>query len=83
MAVEELLEIRFRPSGIEPVTWVGSSLASLLGNGLVVGSNLLEKSVTLAWLGNGNAMLVSKGLELRVGPATETLVCFQGPIHSK
>jgi hypothetical protein len=67
--VEPSLDVRVRPRGVEPVTGVGSGLAELVGGGLVVFTDSLEKGVTLAGLGNGDAVLVGKSLDLRVGPA--------------
>jgi hypothetical protein len=74
MAIEELLEIRLRPSFVEPVSWVGGGLASLLGHRFIVGANFLEESVTGPWLWYGDIMLVSESLELRVGPTTHVSV---------
>jgi hypothetical protein len=67
--IEPCLDVRVRPGRVEPVTGVGSGLAELVGRGLVVLTDSLEKGVTLAGLGNRNAVLVGKSLELRVGPA--------------
>ena len=67
--VKPSLDIRVRPGCIEPVTRIGSSLRDLVGSGLVVLTNCLEKGITLAGLGNRNAVLVGKRLELGVGPA--------------
>jgi len=67
--IEPRLDIRVRPRRVEPVARVGSSLAELVGSRLVVLTNGLEERVTLAGLGDGNAILVGEGLELRVGPA--------------
>jgi hypothetical protein len=57
---------RLGPGLVEPVAGVGGSLASLLGNILVVGSKFLKEGISLSWLRNGNAVLVSEGLELGV-----------------
>jgi hypothetical protein len=67
--IEPGLEVRVRPGGVEPVTGVGSSLADLVSGGLVVLADSLNERVTLAGLGNRNAVLVGESLELRVGPA--------------
>lgn len=55
---------RLGPRLVDPVTRVRSSLTSLLGDGLVVRANLLEKSVSGAGLRNWDAVLVREGLEL-------------------
>lgn len=66
--IEPGLNVRIGPRRVEPVTGVGSSLAELSSSGLVVLTDSLEERVALAGLGNGNAVLVGEGLELRVGP---------------
>jgi hypothetical protein len=70
--IEPRLEVRVRPRSVEPVTRVVSSLGSLVGNGLVVLADRLQERVTLAGLGNGNAVLVGESLELRVGPSVDS-----------
>jgi hypothetical protein len=67
--IEPSLDVRVRPRRVEPVTGVGGGLAKLVGGGLVVLADGLEERVTLAGLGNGNAVLVGESLELRVGPS--------------
>jgi hypothetical protein len=67
--VKPSLEVRVRPGRVEPVTGVVDGLLGLLGGGLVVVTDGGEKRVTLAGLGNRDAMLIGEGLELRVGPA--------------
>ena len=52
MGIKPLLEVRLGPGLVQPVTRVGSSLASLLSDGLVARAGLLEKGITLAGLGN-------------------------------
>lgn len=52
MGIEPLLEVRLGPGLVQPVTGVGSGLASLLGDSLVAGAGLLEEGITLAGLGN-------------------------------
>lgn len=69
MDVKEFLQVRLRPSRVEPVTWVGSSLASLLCDRFIVRADLLDKSIALAWLRNWDTVLICECLELRVGPA--------------
>jgi hypothetical protein len=66
--VQPRLEIRVGPGLVEPVTGVGSVLRGLVGDRLVVLAGSLEERVTVAGLGNRKAVLISKGLELRVGP---------------
>jgi hypothetical protein len=66
--IEPGLQVRVGPGFVEPVTGVVDSLGDLVGSGLVVLADRLEEGVALAGLGNGNAMLVGKGLQLRVGP---------------
>lgn len=58
VGVKPLLEIRLGPRLVQPVTGVGGSLASLLGNGLVVGSDLLQERVAGAGLRDCNEGLV-------------------------
>jgi hypothetical protein len=69
--VEPGLQVRVRPGLVEPVTRVVGAFGDLVRGRLVVLTDRLEKSITLAGLGHGNAMLVSERLELRVGPAME------------
>lgn len=57
---------RFRPGLIKPVSRVGSCLAGLLGYSLIVGADLLEKSIASAGLGYRNIVLVGERLELRI-----------------
>lgn len=71
--VEPGLEIRFGPGVIEPVARIVGMLVDLVGRGLVIGANGLEERVAFAWLGNGDAVLVSKSLQLGVGPAASLL----------
>ena len=52
MGIKPLLEIRLGPGLVQPVTGVGSSLTSLLSDGVVAGTGLLEEGITLAGLGN-------------------------------
>lgn len=52
MGIEPLLQVRLGPGLIQPVTRVGGSLASLLSDGLIAGTGLLEEGITLAGLGN-------------------------------
>ena len=67
--IEPRLEVRVGPGSVKPVTGVVGSLRSLLSDGLVVLANGLQKGVALAGLRDGNAVLVSEGLQLRLGPA--------------
>jgi hypothetical protein len=67
--VEPRLDVRVGPRRVEPVAGVGSGLAELCSGRLVVLADGFEERVALAGLGNGNAVLVSESLELRVGPA--------------
>jgi hypothetical protein len=69
--IEPRLEVRVGPGSVEPVAGVVGSLLGLLGYGLVVVTNGSEKGITLAGLGDGNAVLVGKGLELGVGPTAD------------
>ena len=69
--IEPRLEVRVRPGSVEPVTGVVGSLLGLLGYGLVVVTDGSEERVTLAGLGNGNAVLIGESLELRVGPTAD------------
>jgi hypothetical protein len=69
--VEPRLEVRVRPGSVEPVTGVVGSLLGLLGCGLVVVTDGCEKRVTLAGLGDGDAVLVGKSLELRIRPTAD------------
>jgi hypothetical protein len=66
--VEPGLEVRVGPRSVEPVTRVVVGLLGLLCGGLVVLTDSLQEGVTLAGLGDRNAVLVGEGLELRVGP---------------
>lgn len=75
--VEPGLEVRVRPGSVEPVAWVVCGLLGLVRGGLVVVTDSCEKRVTLAGLGDGNAMLVGEGLELGVGPAVDLLVTME------
>jgi hypothetical protein len=72
--VEPSLEVRVRPGSVEPVTGVVGGLLGLLGGGLVVVTDGGKKRVTLAGLGNRDAVLVGEGLKLRIRPAVELLV---------
>lgn len=67
--IEPRLEVRVGPGSVKPVTGVVGGLRSLLGDRLVVLANGLQKRVALAGLRDGNAVLVSEGLQLRLGPA--------------
>ena len=67
--IEPGLQVRVGPRFVEPVTGVVCVFRDLVRSGLVVLTDSLEKGVTLAGLGNGDAVLVGKGLELRLGPA--------------
>ena len=69
--IEPRLEVRVRPGSVEPVTGVVGSLLGLLGCGLVVVTDGCEKRVTLAGLGDGDAVLVGKSLELRIRPTAD------------
>jgi hypothetical protein len=71
--IEPGLQVRVGPRFVQPVTRVVDSLGELVGSRLVVLADRLEEGVTLAGLGNGNAILVGKGLQLRIGPA----ICCQ------
>lgn len=68
MGVKKLLEVRLRPSLIEPVSWVSGGLTDLLGHGFIIRTSSLKESVTGSWLWYGYIVLVSESLELRVGP---------------
>jgi hypothetical protein len=52
MGVEPLLEVGLGPRRIQPVSGIGSRLAGALSSSLVVGSSLLENSVSRAGLRN-------------------------------
>lgn len=67
--VEPSLDVRVGPGSVEPVTGVGSGFAELGSSSLVVLADSPDKRVALARLGNGNAILISECLELRVRPA--------------
>jgi hypothetical protein len=69
VGIKPFLEIRLGPGLVKPVTRVRNALASLLGDSVVVVADLLKKLITLAWLGNWDAVLVGKDLQLRIGPA--------------
>ena len=69
--VKPRLEVRVRPGSVEPVTGIVGSLLGLLGCGLVVVTDGCEKRVTLAGLGDGDAVLVGKSLELRIRPTAD------------
>jgi hypothetical protein len=73
--IEPRLEVRVRPGSVEPVTGVVGSLLGLLGYGLVVVTDSCEERVTLAGLGDGNAVLVGESLELRIRPAVIVSNC--------
>ena len=66
--IEPRLEVRVRPGSVEPVTGVVGSLLGLLSCRLVVVTDGSEERVTLAGLGDGNAVLIGESLELGVGP---------------
>jgi hypothetical protein len=66
------------PSLIQPVARVGSCFSHLLGDGLVVLADFLEKSVALARLGNRNTMTIAEGLELTVGPSVQNPILDVG-----
>lgn len=67
--IEPGLDVRVGPRGIEPFAGVCSSLAELVGSGLVVFTDGPQERVALARLRDRNAILVGKSLELRVRPA--------------
>jgi hypothetical protein len=67
------------PGLIQPISGIRRRVANLLGNTLPVLANLLEKSIPLARLGHGNAVAVTKSLELTVGPGVEDPVLGVGP----
>jgi len=67
--IEPALEVRVGPCGVEPVTRVRSSLGDLVGDRLIVLTDNLQERVALTWLGDWDAVLVSEGFKLRVGPA--------------
>jgi hypothetical protein len=67
--VEPGLKVGVGPCSVEPVTRVRSSLRDLVGNRLVVLTYNLQERVALTRLGNWDAMLIGKSLELRVSPA--------------
>lgn len=69
MLIKPFLKITLRPGSIQPFSRVVDSCIGFLGNGIIARTNLLEKSVTLVRLGNGNVMVVSESLERTVGPA--------------
>jgi hypothetical protein len=63
------LEVRVGPAGPEPVSGISYTLTDLVSSGLVVLADCLEERVTGARLRDGNAIAVSKGLELGFRPA--------------
>jgi hypothetical protein len=67
--IEPGLEVGVRPGLVEPVTRVGSGLAGLVGNGLVVGAGSLEERVAAARGWVGDVVVVEESLELRLSPA--------------
>lgn len=60
MGIKPLLQVRLGPGLIQPVTRVGSSLASLLSDGVVAGTGLLEEGITLARLGDCDGVSIYK-----------------------
>lgn len=71
MGIKPFLKIRLGPGFVQPVTGVRNAVASLLCNSFIVVADLLEEIIALAWLWDRNAVLVSKGLQLRIGPAKD------------
>jgi hypothetical protein len=67
--IEPGLDVRLRPSFIEPVTWVSGGLADLVGNSLIVRADGLKERVTGTWSWVWNAVAVKELLELRLSPA--------------
>lgn len=74
--VQPCLEVGVGPRLVEPIAGVGCGLGDLVGGGLVVLADALEKSVTLAGLGNGDAVLIRKGLEVGLGPSGMVSKCI-------
>lgn len=72
MDIKPLLKIRFRPGIVQPVTGVGNSRTGLIGNSFIIVADLVEEGITLSWLWNRNAVLVGKGFQLRLTPATDS-----------
>lgn len=64
MGIKPLLQVRLRPGLIQPVARVGSSLASLLSDGLVARTGLLEKGITLTGLGDCDIVSTLGGFAL-------------------
>lgn len=66
--IEERFEVRVRPTLPEPVARVRKSLASLLGDGLVVLTGSLQEGVALVGLRRWDAVFVQESLDLRLRP---------------
>jgi hypothetical protein len=67
--IEPSLQVRVGPLRVEPVAWVGCSLASLSGRGLVVRASGGEERIASAWRWVGDVVVVEERLELRLSPA--------------
>jgi hypothetical protein len=67
--IEPGLDVRLGPPFIEPVAWVSSSLADLVGNSLIVRADGLKERVAGAWSWVRDTVAVKELLELGLSPA--------------
>lgn len=67
--IEPLLEVGVGPRLVEPVTWVGSGLANLVRDGLVVRSSSVQERIAVARRRVRNAVVVEERLQLGLGPS--------------